>query len=110
MKEYDISVKYGHDAPDDFVKDVFKLDVEAYSEELSGDILQLYKRVAFLKDSFILLYHKEELIGYINFFPTSEKLFEELIDKKIFGQLKNQLSKNFLNLVISFSHVLSCFF
>lgn len=80
MKDGEFFVKYGNNAPNGFVKDVFQLDEYIYSKELCGEIKQLEKRTKFCKDSFILLYDKDILIGYLNFFPISNQLFLEMND------------------------------
>ena len=81
MITYEIKIKHGENAPKNFIKDVFALDEEGYDEDLCGDISQLEKRTAFLKDSFVLMYVENKLIGYVNFFPVSKSLFKELTDQ-----------------------------
>ena len=81
MITHRITIKDGQSAPEGFIEDVFALDEEGYDTDLCGDISQLKKRTEFLKDSFVLMYVEDRLIGYINFFPVSESLFKELTDK-----------------------------
>ena len=74
------TVRYGTDAPEGFIKEVYALDKAVYSPSLCGVIENLEKRYNRCKDSFILVYNGDELAAYINLFPVGEKLKQELDD------------------------------
>ena len=80
-----IIVKYVSNSPENFVEDVFNIDVNTYSAELAGEIEQLYKRTRFCPDTFVLLYEEEKMIGYINFFPMTKELYQEMMDDNNFS-------------------------
>ena len=76
----DFEVKYGTNAPEGFLKEVYALDMAVYSPSLCGELKNLEKRHQVCKDSFILIYSGKELVAYLNLFPVGEKLYEELND------------------------------
>lgn len=80
-----LTVESGLTAPEGFIKDVFAIDVDVYSAELCGKIENLYRRYAFCPDSFVLIYDKNKLVGYINLFPISDALYRQLNDPTFFG-------------------------
>ena len=76
----EFTVKYGPEIDFDILRQVYALDVMVYEEELQGEFENLRKRYEFNKDTFICVMNGERLAGYINFFPVSEELHEELFD------------------------------
>lgn len=75
-----LELKTGLNAPENFLEQVFEIDKQTYSPELCGVIENLYKRYNRCRDSFLLVYDGELLVGYICFLPLSEKLFKEMND------------------------------
>ena len=70
----------GLTAPAGFIDDVYEIDKIIYSPELCGIKENMVLRYGKCRDSFILLYEAEKLIGYINFFPVSQELRTEMTD------------------------------
>lgn len=66
-----------------FLEDILKLDATVYSPELQGDINSLKNRYNKNKDSYLLLYKNEKLIGYICFFPITKELSEDIYTSNV---------------------------
>ena len=75
----------GLTAPRGFIEDVFAIDKSVYSAELCGKIENLYKRYEFCPDSFILVYDGDTLAGYLNVFPISDALYDQMNAPDFFG-------------------------
>ncbi len=72
------TVKFNVENDEKLFKDVMKLDSLCYSQDMQGTFDAIYARYSKNKDSFVLIYDKDNLIGYICFFPISNKLMESI--------------------------------
>lgn len=79
-----LRVETGLSAPQNFIEDVFYIDRTVYKPELCGKIENLYKRHNFCPDSFILIYDEDTLAGYMNLFPISDTLYDQLNSPSFF--------------------------
>lgn len=62
----------------DFINDLLKLDSIAYPGELQGTYESVNARYQKNKDSFVLLVHGEQVVGYLCYFPVSSEFREDL--------------------------------
>ena len=76
----DYRVYRGFERNNNFIREVYDLDVAVYPRALAGVIDAMYDRYQWMPDSFLLLYCGDELAGYINFFPVCEELYDSLTD------------------------------
>ncbi len=72
------TVKFNVKNDEKLIKDVMKLDSLCYSQDMQGTFDTIYARYSKNKDSFVLIYDKDYLIGYICFFPISNRLMESI--------------------------------
>lgn len=63
-----------------FLDDVYLIDREVYENSYWGEKENLIGRYNACKDSFVLLYDDDTLIGYINFFPVQNALHTKMLD------------------------------
>lgn len=77
----ELNIRTGLMAPVKFIDDVFNIDKCVYPPGLSGTKENLCERYNRCPDSFILIYNKDTLVGYLNLFPISQKLYDEMNDK-----------------------------
>ena len=75
-----LELRTGLNAPKGFIEQVFEIDKQTYSPELCGVSENMYSRYERCRDSFLLLYRAETLIGYICFLPIGESLRAQLDD------------------------------
>lgn len=74
-----IVIKNSWNVSNDFIYDVMKLDEIAYSSDLQGTYDSINARYQKNKESYILAYHKEKLVGYLCFFPITVSLYNEIL-------------------------------
>lgn len=67
-------IKESQNLDDSFLNDVLELDRLVYPENLQGSIEALKNRFLANKEMYLLLYKEDLLIGYICFFPITQKL------------------------------------
>lgn len=68
----------------DFLNGVLKLDAMVYQDDLQGSYDSLKERLDANDEMYLLLYEKEELIGYLCFFPITKRLSDSIYqDSKI---------------------------
>lgn len=71
-----LSLKYKKN----FINTVLNLDSRVYPPEIQGTYASVKSRFDANKDSFILVFDKENLAGYICFFPISDQLVDIMIE------------------------------
>lgn len=69
---------------DDVIYDLMEVEKEAYIPEYRGEFEAIRKRFEEYKEMFVLAYDNEKLIGYLCFFPVSDRLYEELLNEDKF--------------------------
>lgn len=74
-----LSIKRSKNIKTDFIKDIMCLDSLAYNEDMQGTYDSISNRFKKNKESYILAYDNKKLIGYICFFPISDKLYNEML-------------------------------
>ncbi len=72
-----LTVETGLTAPEGFLDGVFALEKIVYDSSLWGKRENLQKRYERNRDSFILVFDGERVVGYINFFPVSKKIDDD---------------------------------
>lgn len=70
----------GLTAPEGFLEQVFSIDKLVYSEELCGVIENMHKRYWRCRDTYLLVYDGDRVVGYICFLPIGETLLTQLND------------------------------
>lgn len=70
----------GLDFDTDFLPGVMDLDREVYSDEYVGVLENMVARYEKNRDSFVCIMDEErdKLVGYINFFPCTEELYQDI--------------------------------
>ena len=70
----------GLDFDTDFLSTVMDLDKVVYSEEYAGVLENMVARYEVNRDSFVCIMdeEKDKLAGYINFFPCTEELYQDI--------------------------------
>jgi len=58
--------------------DIMEIDRLVYHEDMSGDIRQMLKRFRRNPYSFVCIRNDEHIVGYINFFPCTDVLWDEI--------------------------------
>ncbi len=67
---------------DSFLPQVYEIDKIIYKKEgLCGEYPNLVARYNACKDSFVLVYDDAKLIGYINFFPVTDDLHQNMTNQ-----------------------------
>ena len=79
-----IIYKRSDEVPDeDFIHDVLKLDSEVYPRKLQGTFESVNGRFQRNKQSYILAYDNNQLIGYLCFLNISKDLRKQLLDNPL---------------------------
>ena len=73
-----LELRTGLDAPANFIERAFEIDRQTYSAELCGVIENMYSRYERCRDSFLLLYRGDLLIGYLCVLPIGKDLHAQL--------------------------------
>lgn len=75
------SVLTGNDFDESYLAEIYKLDKIVYSEEYAGELSKMEARFAKNKDTFICIQDEKNkrLAGYINFFPCTNTLYEDIL-------------------------------
>jgi len=81
-----IDVRYIDDELDmDFINAILEIDASVYPINLQGTFDEVYGRFKANRDTYILLYFNNKLIGYLCFFPIKSILYDEIVNEdKIF--------------------------
>ncbi len=80
----DYEIKTSKNLDPNFLNDILKLDAMVYQDDLQGSYDSLKDRLDANDEMYLLLYKKEELIGYVCFFPITKKLSDSIYnDSKI---------------------------
>lgn len=75
-------IETGLTAAEGFIDDVYEIDKIVYSAQLCGVKENMVKRHKANKDTFLLIYDDDTLVGYFNFFPVSSQLYDSMVDRK----------------------------
>lgn len=74
-----IQIKYSKDIDgDDFLRQVLAIDAVVYPKELQGTFKSVSERYHRNKNSFILAFDNDLIVGYICLFPISKRLLNEM--------------------------------
>jgi len=77
-----IDVRYVDDELDkDFINAILKIDASVYPLNLQGTFDEVYGRFRANRDTYVLLYDNNTLIGYFCFFPIKAILYDEIVNK-----------------------------
>ena len=63
---------------EDFLKDILELDKIVYTEDVQGNLIELQERFKSKKQDFLLVYKEKRIIGYMCFFPISDKASKQI--------------------------------
>lgn len=64
----------------DFLPQIMALDAQCYAQEYVGELAMMEERYLRNKRSFVCVMDGERLVGYINFFPVQDALWEEIVE------------------------------
>lgn len=67
-----------------FIQDVIELDKLCYEEHLLDTFDSVYNRYLANKNSYVLIYDNDTLVGYICYFPISNTLYNKIYYDNIF--------------------------
>jgi len=71
----------GEDIDTSFLKKIMELDARVYKPEYIGTLENMEKRYLHEKRSFVVLMDEaDNLAGYINFFPVTDELWDEIVE------------------------------
>lgn len=73
-------VLYGEELGVDFLPQIMDIDVTCYSAEYAGELDKMVARYEKNPKSFVCVTDCGKAIGYINFFPVKQALWEEIIE------------------------------
>jgi GNAT superfamily N-acetyltransferase len=77
-----IDVRYVDDELDkDFINAILEIDASVYPLNLQGTFDEVYGRFKANRDTYVLLYDNNTLIGYFCFFPIKATLYDEIVNK-----------------------------
>ncbi len=80
-----IRIEYSTDHTDEkIIRDLMKIETDVYEPEYRGEYEAINRRFQKLREMFVLAYDEKKLIGYLCFFPISDRLFHELMNKNFF--------------------------
>jgi len=81
-----IDVRYVDDTLDkDFINTILEIDASVYPLNLQGTFDEVYGRFRANRDTYVLLYDNDTLIGYFCFFPIKTTLYDKIVnDDKLF--------------------------
>jgi GNAT superfamily N-acetyltransferase len=65
--------------PNEIINELMKIESDVYEPDYRGKYASIEKRFKKNKDMFILAYDDTNIIGYLCFFPISQRLHEELL-------------------------------
>ncbi len=73
-----MEIKRSKNMPTEFLYDILKIDNEVYDEDLCGDFDSLNSRFQASKESYLLLFDEDKMVGYMAFFPISDDLYTKI--------------------------------
>ena len=73
-----ITVKYTEDNDADMINTVIEIDSIVFPAHLQGTFQEVYGRFCKNRDSYVLLYDKNRIIGYLCMFPVKDELYREI--------------------------------
>lgn len=71
-------IKSSKNLDPEFLNDILELDAMVYEDDLQGSYASLKERLDANDEMYLLLYEKENLIGYICFFPITNQLSDSI--------------------------------
>lgn len=74
----DLIIKDKANNNEDLIREVMKLDIMGYPAHMQGTFDTIYERFKQNEESFILAYDKDNLVGYLCFFPISDNLLNKM--------------------------------
>lgn len=77
------SVITGEQFDVDFIDKLYDIDEKCYSKEFVGDIEQMKARFMQNNKTFVCLMCDDNPVGYINFFPVTGKLWEDIVEESM---------------------------
>ena len=64
----------------DFINTILEIDASVYPLNLQGTFDEVYGRFKANRDTYVLLYCDDKLIGYFCFFPIKKILYDEIVN------------------------------
>lgn len=69
----------GEQFNEDFLEKVMEIDSECYAGEYVGELANMQTRYRKNQKSFVCVMDQEKLVGYINFFPVIDELWDDIV-------------------------------
>lgn len=70
----------GENLSEDFLEKIMEVDRECYTGEYVGELANMKARYRKNKKSFVCVMDGENPVGYINFFPVVDELWEDIVE------------------------------
>lgn len=76
-----LTLKFGRDITDEaaFINAVLSIDSTAYPPDMQGSFQSVSQRYQKNKDTYILVYDDDQLVGYLCFFPITHQLYQAVL-------------------------------
>lgn len=85
MNKKEFTIKYSDlYTSNDIIYDLMNIEKDVYEEKDRGQFDSIEKRFNKNKEMFVLLYHKDEIIGYLCYFPITKKLHDKIMASDVF--------------------------
>lgn len=73
-------IRTGEEFDESFLEKIMDIDREVYEAQYVGELVNMQKRYEKEKKSFVCVMDGEKIIGYINFFPVTATLWEDIVE------------------------------
>ncbi len=78
-----MEIRYGKYAQRDFIADVLKIDSLVYPEDMRGTYCSVNERFMSNRDSYLLVYDDDRLVGYLCLFPITDELYSSFASSDV---------------------------
>lgn len=77
----DFKVVFGGDFDETLLESIMDVDRECYEGEYVGELKNMIARYREIQESFVCILDEDTVVGYINFFPVCDELWDDIISK-----------------------------
>lgn len=74
-----MEIRYSKDIKENIIGDILDIESAVYEEKYRGTYESIQARYNKNKDTFILAYDKNRMVGYLCFLPITDNLYDEII-------------------------------
>ena len=73
-----------YETKESIISELMEIENEVYAEDMRGEYESIKARFEKFPEMFFLAYDRDRIVGYFCFFPISQKLYEEMVNKGCF--------------------------